>query len=73
LFEHEYDHVFTGRFDGTPVPNTGEVDDWRWVHVGEVLADTAANSARYSVWFPIALEKLLARRTVQQITCQTGG
>ena len=59
LWEHEYDHVFSGQFDGTPVPNPEEVDDWRWVSVEEVRADLAAHPDRYSAWFAIALEKLL--------------
>src|SRR4051794_23646258 len=29
LTEHEFDHVFVGRFDGTPLPNAGEIDDWK--------------------------------------------
>src|SRR5688572_19728671 len=36
LVEHEYDHVFAGRYDGEPVPSVDEVDGWRWVPVGEV-------------------------------------
>jgi len=32
LFEHEYDHVLVGRFDGSPKPNQDEVDDWMWIN-----------------------------------------
>ncbi len=60
LFEHEYDHVFVGRFEGTPAPNPDEVDDWRWVSVEDVTVDELANPKRYSVWFAIALKKLRA-------------
>jgi isopentenyl-diphosphate delta-isomerase len=58
LIEHELDHVFVGQFDGTPVPNPEEVDDWRWVALSVVATDMIANPQLSSVWFPIALAKL---------------
>jgi isopentenyl-diphosphate delta-isomerase len=60
LIEHELDRVFVGEFDGTPVPNPDEVDDWRWVDLGVVATDMIANPQLYSAWFPIALPKLCA-------------
>jgi isopentenyl-diphosphate delta-isomerase len=61
LVEHEYDHLFVGRFDGVPAPDPREVDDWRWVAPDELLADMTAQPQRYSVWFPLALRQLLGR------------
>ena len=60
LIEHELDQVFVGQFDGTPVPNPHEVDDWRWVDLDVLLTDTIVNPQDYTVWFPIALAKLSA-------------
>jgi isopentenyl-diphosphate delta-isomerase len=60
LIEHELDHVFVGQFDGIPVPNPEEVDDWRWAALSVVATDTIANPQLYSAWFPIALAKLYA-------------
>src|SRR5436190_13031104 len=31
LIEYEYDHVFTGVFNGTPVVNKNEVEDWKFI------------------------------------------
>ena len=59
LVEHEYDHVFVGRFDGTPAPASSEVAEWKWVGVDEVVADVAARPERYTAWFGAALEGLL--------------
>jgi isopentenyl-diphosphate delta-isomerase len=61
LIEHEHDHVFVGRFDGTPVPNRQEVADWHWVAADELLADTMVRPRRYTAWFTIALARLLGR------------
>jgi isopentenyl-diphosphate delta-isomerase len=60
LIEHELDHVLVGQFDGTPVPNPEEVEDWRWAALSVVATDMIANPPLYSVWFPIALAKLYA-------------
>ena len=36
LFEHEYNHIFIGRFDGKPSPNLAEVADWKWMALEEL-------------------------------------
>lgn len=61
LYEHECDHLFSGRFDGTPVPNAEEVADWRWVDVHALAEDLAAHPERYTFWLPLALQRVLTR------------
>lgn len=60
--EHEFDHVFSGHFDGTPVPDAAEVEAWRWADVEEVRVDSDARPERYTAWFGLALERLLTTR-----------
>lgn len=60
LTEHEFDHVFIGAFDGDPVPNPEEVAEVAWVHPDALLADLAENPTRYTPWFHIALERVMA-------------
>jgi isopentenyl-diphosphate delta-isomerase len=62
LVEHEYDHVFVGRFDGAPAPSPHEVAEWRWADPDEVLADLAANPDRYTAWCGLVLESAAAMR-----------
>ena len=50
LVEHEYDHVFVGRFDGVPVPDPAEVEDWRWATLAELRRDLRVAPQRYSYW-----------------------
>lgn len=57
LMEHEYDHIFLGRFSGNPVPNPEEVSEWRWVPVDAVRDDVTTNPQRYTVWFGQVLER----------------
>ena len=61
LVEHEYDHLFLGRWTGTPSPAPGEVDAWRWVPVAQVRAEIEELPGRFTYWFKAALGRLDAR------------
>jgi farnesyl-diphosphate farnesyltransferase len=61
LIEHEYDHVFVGTFEGNPVPDENEVDDWKWVSLASLKTDLEENSEIYTCWFKIALDPLLLK------------
>jgi len=61
LSEHEYDHVFVGRYDGDPLPDPGEVEAWRWAGLDAVRRDVLHASERYTYWFRLLLERLPAR------------
>ena len=39
LIEHEFDHVFIGKFDGEPKINSGEVAKWKFVKIIELTKD----------------------------------
>lgn len=58
LFEHEYDHVFTGKFDGEPTLNPEEADDWKWINMGELKEDMQKNPNNYTFWFKICIKRL---------------
>jgi isopentenyl-diphosphate delta-isomerase len=59
LTEHEFDHVFIGKYDGTPKPNPSEIANWKWVSVADLKKDLSKNPARYTPWLKIALDKLV--------------
>ena len=60
LFEHEFDHVLIGQFEGSPRPNTNEVSDWKWTEPAEILRDLDVHPEKYTPWFKIVLERVLA-------------
>ena len=62
LYEHEYDHVFVGRFNGTPVPNRDEVSSWRWATTAALRKDVAEHPDRYTYWFRLVLDRVLQNR-----------
>ena len=58
LTEHEYDHVFTGKFDGAPNLNPEEADDYKWIGLEELKKEIKKTPADFTVWFKIAMEKV---------------
>ena len=58
LIEHEFNHVFIGRFEGNPRPNKEEVKDWKWVNLKELQKDLKKNPEKYAYWFRIILDKI---------------
>ena len=64
LTEHEFDHVFIGKFDGKPKPNPEEIDDWKWTTPSYIAKDMVANPAQYTPWFRIAFDRLRKERLV---------
>ena len=58
LTEHEYDHVFTGEFDGEPKLNLEEADDYKWIGLEELKKEIKKNPESFTVWFKIAMERV---------------
>jgi len=59
LTEHEFDHLFLGKFDGDPKPNKEEAEDWKWVSPKELRKDVKENPEKYTYWFKIILDRVL--------------
>jgi isopentenyl-diphosphate Delta-isomerase len=56
LTEHEYDHVFTGSFEGAPMINTEEVEEWKYCHVNLLRQDALAHPQQYTYWFRLIMD-----------------
>lgn len=61
LIEHEYDHVFLGKYEGDIPFNEDEVQAVQWIKVPELLADVEADPEKYSFWFKIILKEMNKR------------
>ncbi|MFZ1527325.1 MAG: isopentenyl-diphosphate Delta-isomerase [Ferruginibacter sp.] len=59
LTEYEFDHVFTGKYDGEIRPVAEEVSEYKYVPVAELLDDLQQNPQNYTAWFQIAIPKLM--------------
>ena len=61
LTEHEFDHVFTGQYEG-PIPfNPDEVAAVRWISHEALLAEIATAPDTFTVWFRLLVEQLKER------------
>ena len=56
LTEHEFDHVLIGNFNGNPILNKDEVEDWKWMSLEEIEKNINENQEDYTVWFVIAFD-----------------
>ncbi|HMP85666.1 MAG TPA: isopentenyl-diphosphate Delta-isomerase [Lacibacter sp.] len=59
LTEHEFDHVYTGTYDGPMQLNPDEVNAVSHQPVEAIAADLQQHPERYTAWFAIAFPRLL--------------
>ncbi|MEG0774009.1 isopentenyl-diphosphate Delta-isomerase [Clostridium sp.] len=57
LFEHEFDHVFFGFYDGEVNINKDEADDFKWVSINEIKSDIKDNPEAYTYWFKVLFDR----------------
>jgi isopentenyl-diphosphate delta-isomerase len=55
LVEYEYDHVFTGTYNGPVNPDSNEVQAFCYKSMGDIEQDIIKNPDAYTEWFKIAL------------------
>ncbi|MEI9957948.1 MAG: NUDIX domain-containing protein [Ferruginibacter sp.] len=58
LTEYEYDHVFTGKYDGEIVPDKNEVESFCFMDMEEIKTSLESHPNKYTAWFKIAFPKL---------------
>ena len=55
LTEHELDHVFTAIYDGAPIPDPTEAEDWRYIDEVSLKEEVARDPEKFSAWIKIIL------------------
>ena len=58
LTENEYDHVFTGTYNGEISPVENEVKDYCFMSLDEIRGSLETHPQKYTEWFKIAFPKL---------------
>lgn len=51
MIEHEYNHLYFGRYDGHSNFNPDEVSDIRWMGIDFLQKDIVKNHGNYTEWF----------------------
>lgn len=58
LTEHEFDHVFTGIYDGEITADKNEVSDYCFKNINDIEALIQTDPEKYTEWFKIALPQI---------------
>lgn len=58
LFEYEFDHVFTGRYDDKILPDPDEVSDFCFMKMDAIRSSLMLHPDKYTAWFSIAFPKI---------------
>ncbi len=61
LTENEIDHVYTGKWNGTPHPDPTEADDYRWMSIEEISENIAKHPENFTYWFKEIILRLHAK------------
>lgn len=59
LIEHEFDHVFIGKYNGAVLPNQLEVVNYDYQSIEEVQLNLQDHPEYYTIWFQIAFPKVV--------------
>lgn len=59
LTEYEFDHVFTGIYDGAIKPDADEVSDYCYKSVDDIKFSLQTHPQKYTAWFHIAFPKIV--------------
>jgi isopentenyl-diphosphate delta-isomerase len=57
LIEHEFVHVYEGRYAGEVQPDPDEAEDYAWRPLGDIRRDAAASPDLIPAWFKLYLAK----------------
>ena len=59
LTEHEFDHVFTGKYDGEIKANPSEVKDFCYKTIDEIGLTIETHPQKFTAWFKIAFPEVI--------------
>jgi isopentenyl-diphosphate Delta-isomerase len=59
LIEHEYDHVYSGVYDGEIVADDKEVKDHCFRKIENIREDIKSHPEKYTIWFTLAFERVI--------------
>ena len=58
LTEHEFDHVWFGQSNDTPLINTEEVASWKYMSLDDIAEDMRQHPESYTEWFKISFSEV---------------
>ncbi|AGD98092.1 isopentenyl-diphosphate delta-isomerase [Blattabacterium sp. (Blatta orientalis) str. Tarazona] len=61
LIENELDHVFVGYHAYSPIINSKEVDNWKWITLKGLRKDIQLYPNSYTIWLKIIIKNYLQK------------
>ena len=58
LIEHEFDHVFAGKYENAIHPNPVEVSNYSFQSMDQIKEDIQSNPEKFTSWFKIAFPEI---------------
>ena len=58
LTEHEFDHVFTGGYEGEIKADPGEVSDYCYKEISEIKNTLQTHPQKFTAWFHLAFPRI---------------
>ena len=65
LTEHELDHIFLGKFNDAPNPDSNEVMEWKYMPADDIIRDVKENPDNYTEWFRLSYEIVLVNTFIE--------
>ncbi len=62
LTEHEFDHVYTGVYEGSITPNATEVSNYTFKSMQEIGENLQLAPQKYTAWFKIVFPRIIEWR-----------
>ncbi len=59
LIEHEFDHVYFGRFSGEPILNLNEAKSYKYIDLNILQKDIMSSPENYTEWIKICLPQVI--------------
>lgn len=59
LYEHEYDHVLAGEYEGPYQPNPEEIAQMKWIAIDQLKLEMRETPEQFAPWFLIAAPRVI--------------
>jgi len=67
LIEHEFDHVYVGYTDDSPVINKNEAKDWKYISLNNLEREIELQPENFTEWLKICFPRLIEHTNTYQL------
>ena len=60
LTEHEFDHIFTGIYEGVILPDPEEVEDYKHISIIDLKKEIETSPQNFTAWFKLLIPSIVS-------------